>query len=267
NHSRRRRDSSASSTASTLTCYLCKNPKRPHAFIDCPDLTTAQMLLGAYKKNEAAKKASRRGTTKSSSRSKRAYAANSAEDSDDATQISDETASDDEETTGLTAVDTPNKEATNDSLVQPVQPVQPPPHPQHSQTSEQLDIGSGLKPGGEPGGEPASRTPSLPPVAYVPQADKTDRPDQPDHDRQLGDQVLKESEVPRYFTRSTRKRSDSDMDGRDSKRLRALIAKILNNGDELNLDALKGMLGEDFESAFPAEIIAGVKIPRTYEEA
>ncbi|KAG5950535.1 hypothetical protein E4U58_001582 [Claviceps cyperi] len=45
NHSRRRRDSSASSTASTLTCYLCKDPKRPHTFIDCPDLTTAQMLL------------------------------------------------------------------------------------------------------------------------------------------------------------------------------------------------------------------------------
>ncbi|KAG6268238.1 hypothetical protein E4U48_004771, partial [Claviceps purpurea] len=51
------------STASTLLCYLCKNHKKPHTFIDCPDLTTAQMLLEAYKKNEAAKKACRRGTT------------------------------------------------------------------------------------------------------------------------------------------------------------------------------------------------------------
>ena len=113
------------------------------------------------------------------------------------------------------------------------------------------------KSGSETGGETAPRTPS-----DACEDDRKEQPDQPSEDQSLeGPQAS-----PRYFTRSTRKRSDSDIEGRDPKKLRAFIGKILND-DDLNLDALKGLLGEDFESAFPAETIAGVKIPRTYEEA
>ena len=73
---------------------------------------------------------------------------------------------------------------------------------------------------------------------------------------------------PRYFTRaSTRKRAGSAFDEPDPKRVRALVAQLLDKGGDVDLDELKAVLGESFETAFPAEVIARVKIPRTYKEA
>jgi hypothetical protein len=77
-------------------------------------------------------------------------------------------------------------------------------------------------------------------------------------------------EMPRYFTRgSNRKRADSDIaeEEHDAKRARAMITQLLSNDDEIDIDELKDLLGEEFETAFPAEIIAGIHIPRTYKEA
>jgi hypothetical protein len=78
-------------------------------------------------------------------------------------------------------------------------------------------------------------------------------------------------EEPRYFTRATRKRSRSNTaEEQDNvKRARAMIAELLadDNGDDSDLDALKDLLGDEFETAFPAEIVSGIKIPRTYKEA
>jgi hypothetical protein len=73
---------------------------------------------------------------------------------------------------------------------------------------------------------------------------------------------------PRYFTRgSTRKRAGTIVEEPDPKRARALIAQLLDQEGDVDLDELKAGLGESFETAFPAEVIAGVHIPRTYKEA
>lgn len=73
---------------------------------------------------------------------------------------------------------------------------------------------------------------------------------------------------PRYFTRgSSRKRAGTAIKEPDPKRVRALIAQLLDQEGEVDLDELKAVLGENFETAFPAEVIAGVPIPRTYKEA
>ncbi|KAG6235284.1 hypothetical protein E4U23_000747, partial [Claviceps purpurea] len=71
------------------------------------------------------------------------------------------------------------------------------------------------------------------------------------------------SEQPRYFTRATRKRALSDTDEESiAKRVRAMIAHLLSNSTDV-----KTYLNLDHESAFPAEVIAGIQIPRSYREA
>ncbi|KAG5924886.1 hypothetical protein E4U61_005733 [Claviceps capensis] len=63
------------------------------------------------------------------------------------------------------------------------------------------------------------------------------------------------SEQPRYFTRATRKRAMSDITEEENtaKRVRAMIAHLLPNDTEV-----KTYLELDHESAFPAEVIAGI---------
>lgn len=79
------------------------------------------------------------------------------------------------------------------------------------------------------------------------------------------------TEQPRYFTRAAHKRAISDdaEEQSNTKRARAMVAQLLSesNATELNLDELKDLLGNDLETAFPAEVIAGIQIPRTYKEA
>jgi hypothetical protein len=79
------------------------------------------------------------------------------------------------------------------------------------------------------------------------------------------------TEQPRYFTRAARKRATSDVaeDQTNIKRARAMVAQLLSRSDDTNLDLdeLKDPLRDDFETAFPAEVIAGIQIPRTYKEA
>jgi hypothetical protein len=83
--------------------------------------------------------------------------------------------------------------------------------------------------------------------------------------------ITEPAEQPRYFTRSARKRAGSETaeDQGNAKRVRAMIAQIISgmDKDELDLDEPKDLLSNDFETAFPAEVIAGIHIPRTYKEA
>ncbi|KAI0999418.1 hypothetical protein K3495_g8777 [Podosphaera aphanis] len=51
------------------------------------------------------------------------------------------------------------------------------------------------------------------------------------------------------------------------KRLRAFLANTLDNEGNVNIDVLKSMLREGFESAFPVDVKCGITIPRTYIEA
>ena len=76
------------------------------------------------------------------------------------------------------------------------------------------------------------------------------------------------TQAPRYFTRGSAKRGANDLaEGeRDAKRIRALIAKMLA-GDNWDIEEVSDVMGSDFETALPAQVIAGIKIPRTYEEA
>ncbi|TVY60796.1 Retrovirus-related Pol polyprotein from transposon TNT 1-94, partial [Lachnellula suecica] len=43
--------------------------------------------------------------------------------------------------------------------------------------------------------------------------------------------------------------------------------ELLDQGGDIDLNELKAVLGESFETAFPAKVIASVDIPRTYKEA
>ncbi|KAI0990980.1 hypothetical protein K3495_g17207, partial [Podosphaera aphanis] len=82
-------------------------------------------------------------------------------------------------------------------------------------------------------------------------------------------QVTVEQSFPthRYFTRGSRKRSNSETLSQNPKRLRAFLANTLDNEGNVNIDVLKSILGEGFESAFPADVKCGFTIPRTYTEA
>ena len=52
------------------------------------------------------------------------------------------------------------------------------------------------------------------------------------------------------------------------KKARVIIAQFIsNNKNDINIDELLDLLGDNFETAFPTKIIAGIHIPRTYEEA
>jgi hypothetical protein len=48
-----------------------------------------------------------------------------------------------------------------------------------------------------------------------------------------------------------------------------MIAQIISGmgNDEVDLNELKDLLDNDFETAFPAEVIAGIHVPQTYKEA
>ena len=48
-----------------------------------------------------------------------------------------------------------------------------------------------------------------------------------------------------------------------------MIVQILSgaNSDDLNLDKLKDILGDDFKTIFPAKEIASIYIPYIYKEA
>lgn len=72
--------------------------------------------------------------------------------------------------------------------------------------------------------------------------------------------------APIYFTRGNAKRAaEEQAEGtRDVKRIRAMIAKSIAD-NEVDLDEFEELLG--VEIAFPAEVIAGILIPRTYKEA
>ncbi|KAG6286119.1 hypothetical protein E4U45_008592 [Claviceps purpurea] len=71
------------------------------------------------------------------------------------------------------------------------------------------------------------------------------------------------SEQPRYFTRAARKRAMSDADEESiARRVRVMIAHLLSNSTDV-----KTYLDLDHESAFSAEVVAGIQIPRSYREA
>jgi hypothetical protein len=48
-----------------------------------------------------------------------------------------------------------------------------------------------------------------------------------------------------------------------------MITQIISgiDNDELDLDELKDVLGEDFETTFPTEVIVNIDVPRIYKEA
>lgn len=117
----------------------------------------------------------------------------------------------------------------------------------------------------EAGGASNYQTPSVDDISAADEA--TAKTSAKTTEAQAEESTTLNQEPPRYFTRSTRKRDDDDIAGRDPKRFKAFIAKILEDDVNLDLDVLKGMLGGDFETAFPAEVIAGVTIPRTHDEA
>ncbi|TAQ86988.1 hypothetical protein B7494_g4697 [Chlorociboria aeruginascens] len=77
------------------------------------------------------------------------------------------------------------------------------------------------------------------------------------------------TEPPRYFMRPNRKRSGSDLEEQgNAKRIRAMIAQLLaNEVSDQDFDKLRAASDSSFEKAFPAKVIAGIKIPRTYKEA
>ena len=75
----------------------------------------------------------------------------------------------------------------------------------------------------------------------------------------------------RYFIRATRKRlsSNTAKEQDNTKRVRAIIIQLLtdNNSNNIDLDKLKDLLGDKFETIFPVEVISRIKIPYTYKEA
>ena len=79
------------------------------------------------------------------------------------------------------------------------------------------------------------------------------------------------TEQLRYFIRSTRKRAGSETAEQqgDAKRVRAMITQIISgiDNDKLDLNELKDLLREDFETIFPTEIIVKIDVPRIYKEA
>ena len=74
----------------------------------------------------------------------------------------------------------------------------------------------------------------------------------------------------RYFTRSLYKRAGSKTakDQGNAKRVRAMIIQIISgiDKDKLDLNELKDLLGDDFETVFLTEVIAGIYIPCIYKE-
>lgn len=46
-----------------------------------------------------------------------------------------------------------------------------------------------------------------------------------------------------------------------------MIAQLLKDGYSTDPDEIKGILGSSFERAFPVEVIAGIRIPLTHQEA
>ncbi|KAG5998236.1 hypothetical protein E4U52_001138 [Claviceps spartinae] len=83
-------------------------------------------------------------------------------------------------------------------------------------------------------------------------------------------------QAPRYFTESVKKRSWSDLEEekREAKKIRAMIAQILGIRYDATHETafpagitLKGLTKEEVATAFVADFIGGIKIPRTYKEA
>ncbi|KAI0992878.1 hypothetical protein K3495_g15306, partial [Podosphaera aphanis] len=75
---------------------------------------------------------------------------------------------------------------------------------------------------------------------------------------------------PRYFTRSTiqKRPVEEDLDShRISKRVRALIAQILFDDNKYTRLLSNQQVSQNFETALPAQVIAGIKIPCSYNEA
>jgi hypothetical protein len=73
--------------------------------------------------------------------------------------------------------------------------------------------------------------------------------------------------TPHYFTRSKRKREENEEieNERVAKIIKALLAKAEPTGNEFEF--LAEQLPAEFEAAFAATEIAGIKIPQTYKEA
>ncbi|KAI0991740.1 hypothetical protein K3495_g16447, partial [Podosphaera aphanis] len=77
-----------------------------------------------------------------------------------------------------------------------------------------------------------------------------------------------EKPLPRYFTRSTKRKrlSTDDETERQIKIIKAMLAsEIIYSSDNDEIENAYNAVGFDF--AFPSEVISGIKIPRTYKEA
>lgn len=112
-----------------------------------------------------------------------------------------------------------------------------------------------------------SRSSSPPPRLYTPPTVE----DVPEDEDETITNPGPNTEAPRYFTRASLKRTASDPaeEERNMKRVRAMIAQLMSDDDDedINIDELMYCLGEEFETAFAAEVIAGINIPQSYEEA